>query len=221
MWAGQRNLRIGDRIVGIGWDDEAAANALRTVCDEWPSAAHDAQAPVAFGVRSVAVGLRRRRIWLVHHGTPVRHRADDLSAAIRFVGRLLRGLDARLADDEVGLPCRAFSRGGRAVIVHVLDDVDVDERPLRKRGIEQLPSLATVVRPATSAVVHPDGDFEVVGAVVDGRLLAADAALDDRRRHLQAMAWGERRGWSWVVDGLGERIVVANDLTAGIQRLLG
>ncbi len=52
------------------------------------------------------------------------------------------------ADDEVSLPLRAYVRGSRAVLVHVPDDVDLDERPLRKRGIDQLPVLSVSIRPA-------------------------------------------------------------------------
>ena len=71
----------------------------------------------------------------------------------------------------MSLPCRAYARRGRVVLVSVPDGVDIDERPLRKRGIEQVPSLATVVTPSTSTVVHRGAPMALAGAVVDARLL--------------------------------------------------
>lgn len=220
MWAGHCNVLVGDRVVGVGWVDETIASAIRDICAEWPTADVDQHVPVAFGVRSVAVGLRRRRMWLVHHGTPVRHRADDLAAATRFVRGVLQQLDTGLADGEVSIACRAFLRDGRAVLVHVPDDVDLDERPLRKRGIEQLAALSTVVRPAGPVVVQGDATFELVGAVIDERLVGEAASLDDARRHLMSLGYGERTGWAWAIDHLGPQIAVTTDPASAIRRLL-
>ena len=115
-------MLAGDRTVRIGWDDEATAAAVRAATEAWPETAASRHLPVAFGVRSVAVGLLRRRMWLVHFGTPVRHRANDLAGAARFVDGLLRSIAAGgPADDEVttsapprtrrtGRPCSCRSR---------------------------------------------------------------------------------------------------------------
>ncbi len=213
-------MLVGDRVVAVGWDDDATAAAIHQATAAWPDADAAVRPPVAFGIRSVGVGLLRRRIWLVHFGTPVRHRADDLTKAADFVRGLLEGLDSTPGDGEVSLTCRAYVARERAVLVHVLDDVDVDERPLRKRGIEQVPALATVLRPASSTVVHSGGRAALVGAVVDRRLLPDRASPDDVRRHLVSLAPAERPDWAWAVDRLGDRVVAADDLAAELRRLL-
>jgi hypothetical protein len=163
-------------------------------------------------------------MWLVHFGTPVRHRADDLAGAADFVHGMLRNVARGApADDEVSVPLRAYVRGGRAVLVHVPDEVDIDERPLRKRGIEQLPALSVVIRPAERSVLDAGQQYVLAGAVVDARHLPEGAVLDDVRRHLLALGEGARDAWAWALDALGERIGAAAtaDVSAEIRRLLG
>jgi hypothetical protein len=215
---------VGERAVRIGWDREATAAAVREATAAWPETADEPDLPVALGIRGVAVGLLRRRMWLVHFGTPVRHRADDLAGATGFVHGMLRSVaGGSPADDEVALRLRAYVAGSRAVLVHVRDDVDIDERPLGKRGIDQLPVLSVSVRPATGAVLHGGRLYELAGAIVDARLLPEGAVLDDARRHLLALGDGARRSWSWALDQLGDRVVVAapDDVSAAVRRLLG
>ena len=78
------------------------------------------------------------------------------------------------------------------MLVQVKDDVDLDERPLNKRGIIQLPTLSAIVRPAPNVVVHDGRSFELCGAVIDRRSAPDAAGLDDARRHLLALAAGDR-----------------------------
>lgn len=224
MWVGSRTVLAGDRAVTVGWDSEATAAAVREATAAWPETAAMHGMPVTFGIRGVAVGLLRRRMWLVHFGTPVRHRADDLAGATEFVRGMLRSVARDTpADDEVSLPLRAFVRGSRAVLVDVPDDDDLDERPLRKRGIEQLPVVSVSFRPAASTVVHAGQQYTLAGAVVDARYLPEGAALDDVRRHLLALGKGARDAWAWALDELGEQIGVAAsaDVPSTIDRLLG
>ena len=221
MWAGHRTVLAGDHAVRVGWDDAATAAALREAIAAWPDALELRPLPVSFGVRSVAVGLLRRRMWLVHHGTPVRHRADDLPAACRFVQGLLEEIAGGApGDDEVVTTLRAYVSGGRAVLVHIPDDVDLDERPLRKRGIEQLPRLSAIVRAAPARVVQGDRSYSLCGVVVDARLVGQPASTDDARRHVLALASGDRIGWAWALDRLGDAVVVSSDVGSVIRRLL-
>jgi hypothetical protein len=214
----------GDRAVTVGWDGEATAAAVREATAMWPETVAAPQLPVTIGIRAVAVGLRRRRMWLVHFGTPVRHRADDLAGAADFVHGMLRSVARGApADDEVSLPLRAYVRGSRAVLVRMRDDVDLDERPLRKRGIEQLPVVSVSIRPATGVVAHAGHDYDLAGAIVDTRQLPAGAVLDDARRHLLALGEGARDAWAWALDELGEHIGVAAaaEVSEEVRRLLG
>jgi hypothetical protein len=224
VWAGHRTVLAGDRAVNVGWDGEPTAAAVREATAAWPETVAPPQLPVTIGIRVVAVGLRRRRMWLVHFGTPVRHRADDLAGAADFVHGMLRSVARGApADDEVSVPIRAYVRGTRAVLVHVRDDVDIDERPLRKRGIEQLPVVSVLLRPAERSVLHAGQQYMLAGAVVDARLLPEGAVLDDARRHLLALGEGARDAWAWALDALGEQIGVAAaaDVGSEIRRILG
>jgi hypothetical protein len=211
-------VRAGEWTVRIGWDDEATATAVREVLAEFRPTHGAANLPIAFGVRSVAVGLLRRRLWLVHFGTPVRHRAPDLDQAARFVQQVLRGLAAGPpGDGEVATSLRAYVAGDRAVLVHVPDDVDLDERPLGKRGIRQLPTLSAIVRPASATVVHEDRSYDLCGVVIDARLLDGGATVDDGRRHVMSLAVGDRPPWAWVLDGLGDQVVVTADVARRLR----
>ena len=221
MWAGHRTVLAGEQTVRVGWDDDATAAAVREATAAWPEAPAPSHLPVAFGVRSVSVGLLRRRMWLVHFGTPVRHRANDLASAATFIDGLLRSIAAAgPAEGEVTMPLHAYAAGGRAVLVRVPDDVDVDERPLHKRGIIQLPTLSAIVRPADNVVVHDGRSLELRGAVIDRQSVPDAAGLDDARRHLQALAARDRVTWAWTVDRLDNRVVVTEDVAGEVRRLL-
>ena len=94
-------------------------------------------------------------------------------------------------------------RGGRAAVLVRPRDVDLDERPLHKRGIEQLPCLATVVCPASSTVVQSGRIPTLVGAVVDRRLLPR------RRRVMTSVSTSWRSPTSTVQRGHGRWIAWA------------
>ncbi len=221
MWAGHRTFLVGERTVRVGWDDAATAAAVCDATAAWPEAPEPPHLPVTFGVRSVPVGLLRRRIWLVHFGTPVRHRANDLTSAARFVDSLLRSIAvAGPNDGELATALRAYAADGRAVLVKVPDDIDLDERPLRKRGIIQLPTLSAIVRPAESVVVHDGRSFELRGAIIDRRSAPDAAEVDDARRHLMALAANDRITWAWALDRLEDRVVVTDDVARELSRLL-
>ena len=95
---------------------------------------------------------------------------------------------------------------------------DIDDRPLRKRNIVEVPTWRALVDPRGGGrVVGSNADL--VGLVV-GQPLAATTA-DDLRRHLWSMVTGDRSGWASVLDLLDDsQLVHSEDVTVGIRSLL-
>ena len=103
------------------------------------------------------------------------------------------------------MPLRVFVSGSRAVLVDAPPSHDIDDRPLRKRGIVEVPTWQAIVEPGDGGrVVGADADL--VGIVI-GRPLPATTA-DDLRRHLWSMAAGDRGGWAAVLDRLDDSQLV-------------
>ena len=116
------------------------------------------------------------------------------------------------------MPFRVFVSGSRAVLVDSPDSLDIDDRPLRKRGIVEVPTWEAIIESSDGGrVVGPDADL--VGIVI-GRPLPEPTA-DDARRHLWPMSAGDRAGWAAILDRLDDsQLVWSEDVARGIRRLL-
>lgn len=217
MWAGRINFESGGRLVAVEYDCDDTATALRSRCAQW-SSSDTSDVPAAFGVRIAKVGIRRRTVGVVHHGAPVRHRFDDANAAIEAIGTFLAELGRPRPDDLVVVEARAFARGDRVALLDVPLSVDVDERPLRRLGIAEIPTYRPLLDPATGDLTVGAGTFPLAGAVVQQRHMHS---LDDARRRLWSLGDGPRLAWADFVDQLGDRIIWDEpDLSAALDRAL-
>ena len=211
MWAGTINLDVDGWLVGVEYDTAETAAAIEARCRRWLS---DDQRPIAaaFGIRTAPVGLRRRRLGLVHYGTAVRQRTPDVATAIEVLAAILTDMSREVGDDLVSVPLRVFVNGSRAVLVDAPRSHDIDDRPLRKRGIVEVPTWQAIVDPGRGRIVGADAD--VVG-IVSGRSLPATTA-DDLRRHLWSLANGDRGGWAALLDRIdNSRLVWSEDVARG------
>ena len=219
MWAGTINLEVAGWLVGVEYDTDVTAAAIRAGCHGWLSA-DERPIAAAFGVRTAPVGLRRRRVGVLHHGTVVRQRTPDLASAVDALAAILADMATEPAGHEVTLPLRVFRRDSRAVLVDVLPSTDIDDRPLRKRGIAEVPTWQATVDPAR-AVVRCGSDAVALAGVVIATPLEGPS-FDDSRRHLWSLADGNRRGWADLLDRFDETMVLRSDDPAlGIRSLLG
>ena len=208
MWAGTIGLRVGDYLLGVEFDTQATADAIRERCAAWlDDSGRDL--PAAFGVRTAPVGLLRRRVGLVHHGVPVRHRTPDLASAVDTLATIVVGIATPPATGEVHVDARLLIRDGRAALLALPAQVDLDDRPLRKSRIREVAGWRAVVDPATGEVLTSGGRLPIVAIIV------ADpnpgASLDGSRRLLWALGEGDRPGWTELLDRRGDLILPVSD----------
>ena len=196
------SLRVDDHLVGVEYDDERTAAAIRSRCHSW--LIDDSPAvPAAFGIRVARTGLLRRRTAVVHHGVPIHYRAPSLDAAISMVAAVLDDLTRRPTPHQVALQGRVFARDGRAVLVDALPSMDIDDRWLAKRGILELALWRAMVDTRTGAVSVGDRTLSLAAMVV-----ARPGTLDDARRHLWAASEGNQGAWAQFLDESADRIHV-------------
>ena len=219
MWAGIVNLEVDGWLVGVEYDTDETATAIRESCRRW-LADDTRRVDAAFGVRTAPVGLRRRRVGLVHHGTPVRLRTPDLASAAEALAAIVADMTSEPSEREVSLPLRIFRRDDRAVLVDVPPATDIDDRPLRKRDITEVPVWRSTVDVRAGTVRCGPSGVPLAGVVIT--TAAAGPSFDDHRRHLWSLADGDRRGWAALLDRWDASMVVrTDDATADIRRLLG
>ena len=208
VWAGTINLDVDGWLVGVEYDTAETAAAIEARCRRWLS---DDHRPIeaAFGIRTAPVGLRRRRIGLVHYGTAVRQRTPDLSSAVDVLAAILadRSATARRAT-------------GRRAVPRVRQRL-----PRRARRLAPTRSTSTIVRCASAessrcrrgeAIVDRSDGGRVVGAdadlvgIVIGRPLPATTADDAPASSLVDVRRRPGR--------LGRRPRPARRLPAGVER---
>jgi hypothetical protein len=211
VWVGVEVFRAGDRLVGVEYDSETTAAALRARCRAWALPADEAEAtdvPAAFGVRVAKVGLRRRKVGVVHHGAPVRYRLPSPEQAVDVVARILDDIARERPAGTVSVDARCFVHDGRAVLVAVPLSRDVDERPLRAAGFAEVPAWRPVVDPAGRTARVGDEVWPLAGMAVVGLPLPG---LDTARKHVWHLGEGDVLAWAELVDGLGDRLVSNQD----------
>lgn len=218
MWAGKINFESGGQLVAVEFDTDETATLLRERCAEWLSADTIDVAP-AFGVRVAKVGLRRRRVGVVHHGAPVRHRVDGADAAVEAIATFLDEIGRARPDDAVEVEARAFRRGDRVVLLDVPLSVDVDERPLQRLGIVEIPTFRPLVDLAADTVTVDGAETALAGFVLQHPIAPS---LDDARRRLWSLGTGAPLEWAEYIDALGGRLVWdESDLATALDRALG
>ena len=218
VWAGTINLEVDGWLVGVEYDTAETLAVIEAHCGRWLS---DDQRNIkaAFGIRTAPVGWRRRRIGVVHFGTPVYQRTHDVAAAVDFLAAILADMNREVADHQVSVPLRVFVSGSRALLVDAPPSHDIDDRPLRKRGIVEVPTWQAIVEGGASGGRVVSADADLVGVVI-GRPLPAPTT-DDARRHLWSMADGGREVWAAILDQLDDsQLVLTEDVATGIRRLL-
>ncbi len=211
MWAGIEVFRAGDRLVGVEYDSESTAVALRARCRAWARPADEAEAvdiPAAFGVRVAKVGFRRRKVGVVHHGAPVRYRLPSPEQAVDAVARILDDIARERPPGVVSVDARCVVHDGRAVLVDVPLSRDVDERPLQAAGFAEVAAWRPVVDPARGTVRVGDDEWPLAGVAVVGRPLSGP---DATRKHVWHLGEGDALAWAELVDGLGDRLVSDRD----------
>jgi len=199
VWAGLLKLRIGDLLVGVGYDNDVTLAAMRARFAPWLDADGRDRRTV-FGVRTVRVGWRRRRVALVHHGVRVRARSASIEEAVTTVATILGDLERRPGLAEVLVSARVLTRGDRAVLyLPGAAATEVDDRPLVAAGIVEAPVWRAVVDTRTGELVTPAGRHELAAIVVTDAM--AGHSVDGSRRHLWALAdEGDRDGWARLLD---------------------
>jgi hypothetical protein len=211
------NFEAGGHLVAVEYDGDETASALRQRCARWATS-DTSDIPAAFGVRIAKVGFRRRTVGVVHHGAPVRYRLDGLAAAADAIATVLADLDREVPDRAVAVAARAFARGDRTALLDMPLSIDLDERPLRALGIEEIPTWLPVLDLASGQVTAGEHSGQLAGFVV---AQPAIADLDSARRHVWALGTGPRLPWAEFVDGLGGRIVYdVTDLADALDRAL-
>ena len=172
-------------------------------------------------MRTAPVGLRRRRVGIVHHGTAVRQRTPDLASAVDALAAILADMATRTGQARghgaaPGLPAGQPRRAGRRVCRRPTSTIGHS----RKRGIAEVPTWQATVDPATGRVRCGSDRGRLAGVVIATPL--AGPTFDDARRYLWSLADGDRRGWAALLDRLDESVVVrSDDAASGIRRLLG
>jgi hypothetical protein len=205
---GTIGLRVGDYLLSVEFDAQATADAIRERCAAWlDDSGRDL--PAAFGVRTAPVGLLRRRVGLVHHGVPVRHRTPDLASAIDTLATIVAGIAVPPATGEVHVDARLLIRDGRAALLALPAQLDLDDRPLRKARIQEVAGWRAVVDPVTGEVLTSGGRLPIVAIIVADP--NAGASLDASRRHLWALGEGDRPAWADLLDRRGDLILPASD----------
>lgn len=223
MWVGRINIQVGRQLLGVQYDDEAVAAAIRERCAEWLSN-DEREIPAVFGVRTVKVGFRRRTAALLHHGAPIRARLDNLDEALDVLVSLLREteqlqelFDARPGD--VAVDARAFVRSGRLVLAHAPSSLDVDERQLRRLGIEEIHTWRPLVNCTEGTVTIGSRSWPLHGVVMTGH---GELSLDDARRHAWALGTPPEVAWAERIDALGGRVHASpHDLYSALDQALG
>lgn len=212
------NFEAGGTLVAVEYDSDDTLASLRAACTRWATA-DAADVPAAFGVREAKVGFRRRRVGIVHHGAPIRHRTDSVDAAVEAIATFLAEIERDVPDGGVEIAARAFVRGDRLVLVDRPVSVDLDERPLHRVGVAELPTWRPLLDPTTGEVTVGGRRFDLAGFALQG---LAVTTLDDARRHVWSLGTGPRLPWAEFVDRLGERIVwQVDDLATTLDHLLG
>lgn len=217
MWSGKINFESGGHLVAVEYDSNDTAAALRDRCAGWLSS-DTRDVPAPFGVRVAQVGIRRRRVGVVHHGAPVRHRLDDLNAATEAIARFLDEIGSSRPESLVAIEARVFARGGRVVLLDIPLSIDVDERPLRRLNIAEVLTYRPLLDPLTRRLTIGTESYPVSGIVVQRPEVQS---LDDARRRIWSLGEGPRLPWTEFVDQLGDRIVWdGSDLVSTLDRAL-
>ncbi len=120
-------------------------------------------------------------------------------------------------DGEVAVPLPVYTRGGRAVLVHVADGAVLDHGRLAQGGVVQACSGWVFVAPDGASVAVGDLRWPLLGALVAGDGVDPDEA----RRRLWPLGRGNRRGWealladaAWVRAASGD---VNDELEAALM----
>lgn len=217
MWAGVEVFRVGEHLVGVEYDSDETLAALRERCARWLTD-RPSEVPAAFGVRVAKVGFRRRRVGVVHHGAPVRYRVGGLEAAVGVIAEIFDDLVRQTPSNAVRVDARLFVRQGRALLVDVPLSVDVDERPLRSAGIDEVACWRPVVDPVAATVAVGPRSWPLAGVVVTRPTVPGDDAC---RRHVWSLGDGDVFSWAEMIDGMGESVVCrVDDLLPALQRLV-
>ncbi len=217
MWAGKVNFEADGHLVAVEYDGDQTANALRERCAPWQTT-DTSDIPAAFGVRIAKVGFRRRRVGVVHHGAPVRHRVDGLEAAVDAIATFLSEIGRESPDGHVEVAARAFVRGGSLALLDLPISVDVDERRLHRLDIEEIPTWRPLLDPASGRVSIGDRSFPLTGFAL---VHPAVPDLDSARRHVWSLGTGPRLAWAELIDGWGDRLVYdVEDVAESLDRAL-
>jgi len=206
-------VRVGDILAGVGYDTAETLASLRSglaACLD--DAGRDR--PAVFGVRTVKVGWRRRRVALVLHGLRVRARADTVDDAVAGLAAVLGDLIGQTRPGEVRVAARVLTKGDDAVLYVPGTAAEVDDRPLLDAGILEAPVWRATVDTATFEVVTPAGRHQLTAMVLADP--NADDSVDGSRRYLWALAdGGDLDGWARLLDTRPELIRrVARDAAA-------
>jgi hypothetical protein len=222
VWAGRINMQAGRHLLAVEYDTDATAATLRSRCERWLTD-DEREVAAAFGVRTAKVGFRRRTVAILHHGAPIRARLASRDEAVDTLAAFLGELDVldQLVHDrpgDVAVDSRAFVRSGRLVLVHAPLTLDIDDRRLRRSGIEEVPTWRPLVVPSTGTVRIGSGAWPLHGALVVGH---GALDLDEARRHVWSLGAPSEVGWAELIDSLGDRVEATNeDVPEALDQLL-
>jgi hypothetical protein len=217
VWSGKINFESGGHLVAVEYDSDDTAAVLRDRCADWLSS-DTRDIPAPFGVRVAQVGMRRRRVGVVHHGAPVRHRLDNVDAAAGAIARFLDEISCTRPENLVAIEARVFARGDRVVLLDIPLSTDVDERPLRRLDIAEVLTYRPLLDPSTAGLTIGAEAYAISGIVVQRPEVQS---LDDARRRIWSLGEGPRLPWAEFVDQFGDRIIWdGSDLATTLDRAL-
>lgn len=151
MWADTVILRVGEQLVGLRPDTDAAAAELRAVFGEWlddaASGPRNERVPWAFSVRldTAPPGRGPRPVPQLRLGGVLLHRSRRAGDVVDALDRVLGGVLARQDDSRCWLGLRTFVAGDRAVLVDAAPPALTADPALSRSGVTELPVWVVAV----------------------------------------------------------------------------
>jgi hypothetical protein len=99
---------------------------------------------------------------------------------------------------------RLFVKRGRAALLLLPARVDLDDRPLKKAGVEEIPGWRVAIDAQTGEVRAGDRRVPLSQIVVAD--IMAGSSLDGSRRHIWAASDGDTAMWADFLERRGDLI---------------
>lgn len=158
MRVGTITLRLGDLLVVVAGDSDAALDALRTRFGAWIDTAHPDITP-AFDLRldtgAGASAGAPRAVPQLRYGGTLLARSRSAVDVVDALDAVLGGVLAHQDRDGVRIFLRPFVAGGRMVLVDADAPMLVNDPGLAKQGVVELPTWSSALLPPATDDAAP------------------------------------------------------------------